>query len=223
MKRDAGSSAASPRSADREERPGVRRRPRQRDDDPIPVASGRFSTAMIMIGALIMLPFSPIGSWIERKGPSPHNVSAWQPGTVSNVRLTVITADYNLLTCASPATVDGARCAYKSEKEVWPPPAAAPLDDNKANVIQPYRTVPDDKLIFVAGLWNDPVVAMRLHREPPGTGPTKKLVRFVLNCEMKFVGKLDDAKLRWSNNANWVDEGEAMVARPQRCELDEPE
>jgi hypothetical protein len=178
---------------------------------------------MVMIGALILLPFSPIGSWIERAGPKPHNVNQWQAGSVGNVRVTVITADYNHLTCASPTALEGAHCAYKSESEVWPRAADAPIDDNKANVIQPYRTVPDDKLVLIAGLWAEPAVAMRLHREPPGSAPNKKLVRFVVDCEVKFLGKLDDAKLRWNTQGQWVDEGQAMVARPQKCKIEEPE
>jgi len=201
----------------------VRRRPRRRDEDPIPVLSGRLSTAMVLIGALILLPFSPIGSWIERKGPQPHKQDTWKPGSTSNVRVTVITADYNLLTCASPATLEGAHCAYKSDTEVWPRQPSEPLDDNKASIIQPYRTVPDNKLVLIAGLWADPSVAMRLHREPPGSAPAKKLVRFVVDCEMKFLGTLEDARLRWGTNAPWVDEGAAVVARPVRCKVDQAE
>jgi hypothetical protein len=178
---------------------------------------------MVMIGALILLPFSPIGSWIERSGPKPHNLMQWQPGSVSNVRVTVITADYNLLSCAAPTAVEGTHCAFKSENEVWQRSANEPLDDNKANIIQPYRTVPDDKLVLIAGLWAEPAVAMRLHREPPGSAPNKKLVRFVVDCEVKFLGKLEGARLRWNSQAPWVDEGTAMVARPQKCKIEEPE
>ena len=179
--------------------------------------------AASLVAALVLIPFSPMGSWLERKGPPGHDLTAWKPGAVSNVRLTLITADYNLLDCASPTAVDGAHCAFKSQTEIWPRDATAPLDDNKASIIQPYRTVPDDKLILVAGLWNDPAVAMRLHREPPSSAPTKKLVRFVANCEMKFIGQLTDARLRWNPSADWVDEGAAMVARPESCRIETEE
>jgi hypothetical protein len=224
VKRPSAPETAAPRTpAARPARPTVKRRPRRRDEDPIPVISGRMTVAVSLIGALILIPFSPIGRWIERKGPANHDLSAWRQGEVSSVRLTLITADYNLLDCASPTEVGGAHCAFKAPNEAWPRDPSAPLDDNKANLIQPYRTVPDDKLILVAGVWNDPAVAMRLHREPPNSAPAKKLVRFVANCQMKFIGRLEDARLRWNPSAEWVDEGASMVARPEHCEVETKE
>jgi hypothetical protein len=199
----------------------VKRRPRRRDEDPVPVVSGRFNIALMLVGAMILIPFSPIGRWVERAGPEPHYPESWTPGSTGNVRVTVITADYNYLTCASPTAVDGAHCAYKSEMAPWPREPSAPLDDNKANIIQPYRTSPDNKLVLIAGLWANPVVAMRLHREPPQVIPQKKLVRFVADCQMKFVGKLEDAKLRWNPSSGWVDEGPSIVARPVSCKVNE--
>src|SRR5262249_51528415 len=103
--------------------------------------------------------------------------------------------------------------------EIWPRDPRTPIDDNKKSIIQPYRTWPDNKLVLVAGLWADPVVAMRLHREPPYVVPEKKLARFVVDCEMKFIGRIEDSKLRWGPGQQWQKEGAAWVAKPTSCKL----
>jgi hypothetical protein len=185
--------------------------------------SGRYNIALGLIAALILIPFSPIGRWVEPKGPAPHDPASWTKGSTTSVRITIITADYDLLTCASETALEGAHCAYKSRTEVWPRAASAPLDDNKANIIQPYRTSPDNKLVLVAGLWAHPVVAMRLHREPSQGVSTKKLIRFVASCEMKVLGRLDNVELRWNNSADWTNEGGSPVVRPISCKIEESE
>jgi hypothetical protein len=189
-------------------------------DEPIPVIGGRFLIAAGFVLAMILIPFSPIGR-AEPKGPEPTDMASWTPGGTGRVRITLITADYQKLTCAAEQQFEGNHCAYKSESELWPRDPGAPLDDNKKNVIQPYRTWPDNKLVLVAGLWADPVVAMRLHREPPQVVVEKKLARFVVDCEMKFLGKLEDSKLRWGPGQQWQKEGAAWVIKPTSCKLKE--
>lgn len=180
---------------------------------------GRFLIAALMIGLMIVLPQA--GRVLEAKGPAPHDTSQWALGTVTDVQVTLITADYNKLTCAADKAVENAHCAYKSETEPWPRDPNAPLDDNKKDIIQPYRTWPDNKLILIAGLWNDPVVAMRLHAEPPHVVQEKKLARFVVDCRMRFMGRLESTKLRWAPGAQWQNEGPAFVTRPESCKLKE--
>lgn len=187
-------------------------------DEPIPVIGGRFLIAAGFVMLMILIPFSPIGR-AEPKGPEGTNTEAWTPGGTGRVRITLITADYNKLTCAAEKELEGNHCQYKSESEAWPRDPSAPLDDNKRNVIQPYRTWPDNKLVLVAGLWADPVVAMRLHREPPYVIAEKKLARFVVDCEMKFLGKIEESKLRWGPGQQWQKEGAAWVAKPTSCKL----
>lgn len=190
-----------------------------RPTEPVPVFSGRFWIAAGMVAAMVIVPFSPIGTWLTPKAPEPHNLGEWQVGNTSKVRLTLITADAALLSCASDQVADGAKCASKTETEQWPPDPAAPLDDNKKNVIQPYRTFPDNKLILVAGLWSEPNMALRNHREPSQGVAAARLSRFIAECDMKFVGKLDAPKLRWNPGGPWQSEGAAMVARPVSCNL----
>jgi hypothetical protein len=189
-------------------------------DEPIPVIGGRFLIAAAFVLAMILIPFSPIGR-AEPKGPDPTDMSGWTQGGTGRVRVTLITADYNKLTCAHDKDFEGNHCAYKSESELWPRDPGAPIDDNKKNVIQPYRTWPDNKLVMIAGLWADPVVAMRLHREPPQVVVEKKLARFVVDCEMKFLGKIDETKNRWNPGQQFQKEGSAWVMKPTSCKLKE--
>ncbi|MBX3131390.1 MAG: hypothetical protein KF718_32025 [Polyangiaceae bacterium] len=187
--------------------------------EPLPVVSGRFWIAGTFVAAMVLIPFSPLGAWLTPKAPQPHDLGQWQEGNTSNVRLTLITADASLLFCASDQSVDGAKCAFRTEAEQWPVDPAAALDDNKKNVIQPYRTFPDNKLILVAGLWAEPNMALRNHREPSAGVQSTKLARFIASCDVKFVGKLDAPKLRWNPGGPWQSEGAAMVARPVNCAL----
>jgi hypothetical protein len=213
--------AEGSRSPSRNPGPVVRRRPRQRSDDPTPVVSGRFNVGLLMVCAMVFIPFSPIGKWIEGSRPTGHNPSSWTAGTEGQLRVTIVTGDYDQLTCASPTAVAGKHCAYKSKTEAWPPAPGQPVDDNKAELIQPYRTSPDNKLVLIVGLWSNPTIAMRLHREPPHSSdaPNKKHIRFTADCKVKFIGRIDDAILRWTYAGDWVNEGGSIVAQPISCRI----
>jgi hypothetical protein len=171
---------------------------------------------------MVIIPFSPIANLITPAEPTGTDMSTWQVGNTGKLKVTLITADSKLLFCAADKVIDGAHCGYKTETDAWPADPSAPADDNDINVIQPYRTWPDNKLILIAGLWAEKHMAMRLHREPPaGVQPTT-LARFVADCEVKFVGSLDAPKLRWNPGAAWQSEpGPAMVARPVNCVISE--
>jgi hypothetical protein len=191
-------------------------------DEELPLFAGRLMIGAVVLGLMVLITMSKLGDWLEPKqqaaaqGTNPTDSA---PGTTGRVQITLITADYNLLTCASPQVIEGKHCAYRSETEVWPRPENAPLDENKRDVIQPYRTWPDNRLILVAGLWADPAVALRLHREPPTGVAQKKLSRFVADCQMKFLGKLQNPRLRWPTSGQWLNEGDATVAQPLSCEI----
>jgi hypothetical protein len=192
-----------------------RRRPRE----PIPVASGHFLIAAAFLGAMIVLPFSPLANWISPPEKDATDTSTWQVGNTGKAKVTLVTADYELLGCSHADTFDGARCAFKTETEAHAKDPSAPLDDNGTNLIQPYRTWPDNKLVLIAGLWAEPNMALRLHSEPSAGVDQKKLARFVADCELKFVGRLENIKVRWSPGQAWVPEGAAMIARPVSCSL----
>lgn len=194
---------------------------RRRPAEPIPVASGHFLIAAALLGAMIVIPFSPIANWISPPEKDVTDVSNWQVGNVGKAKVTLITADYGLLGCSSDKSFENAHCINKTDTEVWPKDAAEPLDDNGTNLVQPYRTWPDNRLVLIAGLWAEPNMALRLHREPSAGVDQKKLSRFVADCDLKFIGHVDNVKVRWSPGQPWQQEGAAMVARPVSCALSE--
>jgi hypothetical protein len=143
----------------------------------------------------------------------------WKAGGETTVRVTVITGDSTRLSCAHSDTVQGLHCAYGKDRLVWPRTPEMPAEDNGKDVIQPYRTSPDNALILLAGIWAQPEVAMRLHREPPSAVPTKRQNRFDVTCKATFLKKLDTVELRWDVTGNWQTERNAWVARAENCQV----
>jgi hypothetical protein len=208
----------------RRERRAKERRHAPVEEEPIPVFGGRLLIAAAMLAAMVVIPMSNAGSFLEPKEEIAPT-TAWSVGETATVAITLITADYNKLACAAEKELDGAHCQYKSEKDLWPRGSDTPLDDNKANIIQPYRTATDNKLIMVSGLWAQPEVAMRLHKEPPQGVAEEKLARFIAQCEVKFVGNLPDMKLRWNPSGGWTNpdtQEPPLVAKPVSCKVMNP-
>lgn len=179
--------------------------------------------AAMMMGAMIVIPMSKLGDYFEPAEPPGSNTANWKTGAKDTIRLTLVTADAASLTCASAQTFEGRHCAYKTESEPWPREPNQPLDDNKANIIQPYRTWKDNQLILVAGVWASPSLAMRVHNEPPGNLPPDKLARFVAECKVHFAGEMEKPDMRWQPGQNWGTDKPAMVAIADSCQvIDEP-
>jgi len=86
--------------------------------EPAPVASGWFWFAAATVAAMVVIPFSPISNWIAPKAPENHVITEWKVGNTSKVRVTLITADFGLLSCAAETEADGSHCASKSEAQV---------------------------------------------------------------------------------------------------------
>ncbi len=184
------------------------------------MVAGRYLVAAGFVGAMVLIPFSPIGVWLSSTfGPKPEftDESSWTPGAKVDVKLTLVTADAERLACAHEKEFDGTRCAFKSETEKFPRVAGAPLDDNNRGIIQPYRTSPDNKLVLVSDVWAQPSVAWRLHREPPQGADLKQLTRFVAVCSVTFLGDLDNVKTRWAPGGRWQNEVVAKVGRADSC------
>ncbi|HEX7451646.1 MAG TPA: hypothetical protein VF294_05150 [Polyangiaceae bacterium] len=216
-KRAAGQTAVKPPAETRT----VSRRP---SADELPQAiGGRFLVAALILAALTVIPMSALGNLFEPPDPPPTDTASWQTGAKSTIRLTLVTADAASLTCASSQSFENRHCAFKTENEAWPREAQAPLDDNKANIIQPYRTWLDNKLILVAGVWAQPSLAMRVHNEPPGNLAPDKLARFVAECKVHFGGSMEKPMLRWQPGQSWGSEQATMVAIVDSCQvIDEP-
>ncbi|HTA88355.1 MAG TPA: hypothetical protein VK745_02215 [Polyangiaceae bacterium] len=206
------------------QKPATRATVRRPDDvEPTPVIGGRFLGAAAILGLIVLIPASPLGNLFEPSDPPGTDTSAWQPGQKSKLILTLVTADANALTCASPQSFEGKHCAFKTESDPWPRDPQTPMDDNKASLIQPYRTWLDNKLVLVAGVWAQPSLAMRVHREPPGNLSPDKLARFTAECQVHFAAKMDKPALRWAPGQSWGTEQPTMVAIADECHvIDEP-
>lgn len=198
-----------------------KKRPPSVDDEEVPVISGRFLIALALVGAATILPMSKVGELIEPRGPEPTRMDTWTVGGVFTVRITLVTADYNLLACASEQSFDGVHCAHKTPTEAWPRDPSKPHDDNKLDIVQPYRTWFDNKLVFVAGLWAQPEVAYRVHREPSTGMQADKLARFAVECRVRFLGRFEKVKLRWNPQQSWgdPDAGATWVGKAEFCKL----
>jgi hypothetical protein len=207
-------------------------RPRRRrvEEEPTPVVSGRFLIAAGLVLAMVVIPLSQLGGWLEPKDPTVPQPSTWTVGSRATVAITLITADYNLLSCAHDKTYKSPEgtsppveyhCANKSESEPWPRDPSRPLDDNKLNVIQPYRTWLNNQLILVGGLWATPQLAYRLHAEPAAGIDKDKLARFVVECDVTFIGKMDGVKLRWGPGQWTAPDMAPMLAHPNSCKITE--
>jgi hypothetical protein len=211
----------------RSDAPAPRKRPRYEEEEEPAVVSGRFLIAVGMIIAGTLIPSSKLGEILEPAEPEATHVDQFAVGAKQTLRITLVTADYNLLGCAAEQSFEGLHCAFKTATEAWPRDPKEPPEDynNKQNIIQPYRTWYDNKLVFVAGLWSRPDVAFRLHQEPQGNILPEKLARFAVECQVTFVGKLEGAKLRWNPSQNWTDpDAPAWVARAETCKLiEEPQ
>lgn len=185
----------------------------------------------VAIGLLCLMGFVPywsaLGAALAPKGPPDVNPNAWTVGSTMRVPITLVTADYSLLACASEQTFEApdqdvfgpVRCEFKDERERWPELPTAPVEDSRANTIQPYSAYPNNDLVMVEGLWAEPAVADRLHAEPPDGIDPKKLARFTAECDLTFIGQLENFKLRWRPQDGWNVKDRAFVARPSNCEI----
>jgi hypothetical protein len=191
-----------------------------------PVLSGRLVLVVALFVAMVFIPLSPLSTWISKKAPAPTQMQEWKVGSEGTVHVTVVTADYNKLACAHPEAVNGFHCAYSDERKAWAPEPGAPLDDNKARIIQPYRTT-DGTLLLLAGLWAQPEVATRLHNEPPNAVAENKLARFVLECRVRFLADWQEVPVRWGPGQPFARQGNgeegktktAPVAEPLECHI----
>lgn len=185
---------------------------------------GRLLGAAAMLLAISLASWQWLNGWVDRtlhpRAPKP--VFTWQTGTEADVEITLITADAKRLVCAHDAELDGTHCAYTANKRPWRRAPNAPFDDNDEAVIQPYRTADTNALILVSGLWAQPELALRLHREPPNLGNVDKHLRFVAYCRVRFTGEMKGVATRWDTSGKWTDEPTAYVAKALSCTLQPP-
>lgn len=197
--------------------------PRPRGPE-LQLIGGRLWSGIALLAGIGLVSWQTINVLIDHtlhpKAPKP--VATWQVGAEADVEITLITPDAKRLNCAHDSPVEDVHCAYTANKRPWRRQPNAPLDDNDRFVIQPYRTADTNALILVSGLWAEPELALRLHREPPNVADVDKNLRFVAYCHVRFIGELEKVSMRWDTNGKWAEEPKAFVARPLRCTLDPP-
>jgi hypothetical protein len=197
--------------------------PRPAQVEAKPIIAGRMWIAVAMLCGMGVIANPPFNDWVKRKFAPAEDLrtdfTKWKVGSETDVRVTLITGDSTRLSCAKAEVVEGAYCAFGTDRLPRAQSANDPADDNGPNRIQPYRTSPDNALILVAGLWAHPDVAMRLHREPPNVIPTKRQNRFDVTCRVKFLTKWDQVELRWDSapGTTWQTERGAWVTRALHC------
>jgi len=189
------------------------------DDETAPILSGRLMIATVVLAAMAMVPFMGLGKTFEKKQNVPSDTGEWKIGGTAKVHVTLVTADYNKLNCYSDKEFEGKHCQYQTETQSFRPTPNAPIDDNKKDLIQPYRTHGTNKLIFIAGLWATPALSTRLHFETPRGVAENKLARFVAECDVRFVGQMKNPGIRWSPSGKWIQEGDPLVAIPTSCSI----
>jgi hypothetical protein len=185
-----------------------------------PILAGRLWIGVAMLLGLGLIANPKFNSCVQGYAPPEDlrtDFSKWREGSETDVRVTLITADSTRLACASGTTADGAHCEFGADHNLWGRGPNDPADDNRPNIVQPYRTSPDNALILLAGLWAQPEVAMRLHREPPAAITVKRLNRFDVTCKVKFLTRLESVDLRWDTTGSWQTERGAWIARALNC------
>lgn len=213
--RDSKPTKPTPQGASKPKPQGAKNHPVEEE----PVLSGRLVVALALALAMSLLPSSGLGRMITKTSPRTADRATWTVGQKATIHLTVVTDDYEKLGCADKRTAKNqAHCAYKNEKQRFPTDANAPVDDNKAKTLQPYRTT-DKNLLLAAGLWAQPEVAMRVHEEPSRGVSKSKLARFVVSCEAHFLEEWEGSLIRWAPNEKWSDQGKAMVADLSDCTI----
>jgi hypothetical protein len=185
-----------------------------------PILAGRLWIGVAMLLGLGLIANPKFNSCVQSYAPPEDlrtDFSKWHEGSETEVRVTLITADSTRLACASGNNSDGAHCEFGADHNLWGRGPNDPADDNRPNIVQPYRTSPDNALILLAGLWAQPDVAMRLHREPPAAITVKRLQRFDVTCKVKFLTRLESVDLRWDVTGSWQTERGAWVAKALSC------
>ncbi len=191
---------------------------------PLQVTGGRLAWAIALLIGIAVVSHQGFNLWVDRHlHPAEVKTQAkWEVGQEGHIELTLITADARRLNCAHDQVLAGQHCGFSANKHAWPRAPGELTDDNDYDVIQPYRTADSNALVLVSGVWAQPELALRLHREPPSYYDVKKQSRFVAYCKVKFLGELQNVALRWDTGAKWQDEPKAMVAQALSCTLEPP-
>lgn len=187
----------------------------------------RLQASLVLLVLIGIMAWDPLNNALNRvfqpkTDPAP-NPASWTAGSEHTVVVTLITADRDTLSCGDDRRFEDYHCEYNAAKSRVPPESGSPQDDNRAHIIQPYRTAVGNHLVFIAGLWNTPEVALRHHQEPPAGKKSNELKRFAASCKLRFLGSMENVWVRWGTTSNWYTEKSAPVAVAESCEIPKPE
>jgi hypothetical protein len=176
------------------------------DNDPSPSESGR--------------PLSRRPAWIVLAAVAVIALAVWSfrgrqsggAGPGSDTAINLVTTDKDDLACASDKTFGRYRCEFKAPGVPWPDPPAP------ADRLAGYYTM-DQKLVVIAGLFEQPPLAARYAQEEPHKLPRDQRPRFSANCQLKTIDHLHDFQTRWIKGGDWNHQDDAPVAVPSDCRL----
>jgi len=190
---------------------------------PLELIDRKMWWLIILFFGTALFSFGEFNNYVERNFvPAPPTMNYnLETGASTTLDLTVVTGDMKRLTCASDKDLDGVHCAFVADKhKLWPRTPDAPIDNNFKEVLQPYRTLFNNQLVLVSGVWATPEVAMRVHTESPDVVPVKREARFTALCKVKILGKLDEVGIRWEPSQQWYTEKNVVTARVESCTID---
>jgi hypothetical protein len=130
-------------------------------------------------------------------------------GDVVDAPITLTTADRDQLGCAFDGQVGGHRCAFNGEGQ--PTGAPAPL--------APYLTTAR-ALFFIPGLFEQPALKEKLAQEPPEDRPVESLHRFVAQCRLRLLERVEGVKIRFATTAAFGPPESAWAAEVVDCQVE---
>jgi len=134
------------------------------------------------------------------------------PISGNDTSINLVTTDRDDLACASEKTIGRYRCEFRAPGVPWPDPPAP------ADRLAGYYTM-DQKLVVIAGLFEQPPLAARYAQEAPGKLPRDQRPRFSANCQLKTIDHLRDFQTRWIKTGEWGHQDDAPVAVPSGCKI----
>ncbi len=176
------------------------------DTDPSPSESGRPLSrrpAWIVLAAVAVIALA-VWSFRGRHGGG--------AGPGSDTAINLVTTDKDDLACASEKSFGRYRCEFRAPGVPWPDPPAP------ADRLAGYYTM-DQKLVVIAGLFEQPTLAARYAQEAQGKLPRDQRPRFSANCQLKTIDHLHDFQTRWVKSGDWNHQDDAPVAVPSDCHI----
>jgi len=127
------------------------------------------------------------------------------------VRFTLITADRTATMCASPESIFGRFCGYRSvPSAVAQPP--------RSGALQPFSTI-GGRLYLVENLFAEPALVARVALEPPAGKDPKHLRRFEARCGLRLLGKVSSVHIRFTPAGPWGMAPTLWVGVPHDCKV----